>query len=407
MKRKIALGVTSSVSIYKACEVLRGFQKSDFEVQVIMTGNATRLISPLLFSSLSGIRTIVDLWEEPEARTIAHVSLAAEISALCVAPATADIIGKFAGGIADDFLSTFFLSVRSPVVIAPAMNEAMYRHPRTRANISALRDTGVVFIEPERGYLACGAQGAGRLARPETIVAETVAAVEGTAKLEGVKVLVTAGPTREYLDPVRFISNPSSGKMGYAVAREAAARGAEVVLVSGPGALEPPFGVETVRVETAGEMEKAVLGRMAWCDVLVMAAAVSDFRFKTTLENKAGKADVPDSLAIERTADILAAASAKKKKGQVLVGFAAETNDVIEHAREKKIRKGADIMVANRVGGGLGFGTDENEATIILPSGRTRNMPKTTKNALSRIILDIVGEAIGKKKGNKPDDRRA
>ncbi len=407
MNRKIALGVTSSVSIYKACDVLRGLKRNGFDVQVIMTANAAKLVSPLLFSSLSGLRTIVDMWDEPEVRTIAHISLASEVSALLVAPATADIIGKFAGGIADDFLSTFFLSVRVPVIIAPAMNEAMYMHPRTQANIAVLKGQGAVFIGPERGDLACGAEGTGRLARPEVIVEETLAAVEGTRKLEGLKVLVTSGPTREHLDPVRYISNPSSGKMGAALAREAAARGAEVVLVSGPTSLEPPWGVETVPVVTAEEMRKAVLERMDGCDVLIMAAAVSDFRFKTTYDRKVGKAEIPASLEMERTPDILALASSVKRKGQLLVGFAAETDDMIGHAREKMARKGADIMVANKVGGGKGFGTDDNEATVILPSGRTRHIPRMSKNALSRIILDIVGESIGKKKGNKPGDRRS
>jgi len=401
MAAKIALGVSSSVSIYKACEVLRGFQEKGYTVQVIMTRNATRLVSPLLFSSLSGLRTIVDLWDEPEARSITHVKLASEISLLCVAPATADIIGKFAGGIADDFLSTFFLSVRSPVVIAPAMNETMYVHPQTQANIKKLKGLGVILVEPGKGYLACGTEGTGRLAQPEIIVRDSLAAIAAGKELEGLKILVTAGPTREYLDPVRFISNPSSGKMGYELAREALSRGARVVMISGPSAFEPTPGVETIRVESAREMEKAVLKRFPASDVLIMAAAVSDFRFRIAHKNKIAKAEVPGKLEIEMIPDILALAGKMKRKGQLLVGFAAETGDVLVNARKKMAEKGADIMVGNRVGAGLGFGTDDNEVTIVTGRGRARRIPRTSKREISRIVLDCVGEALGKKERSK------
>ena len=394
--KKIALGVSSSIGIYKACEVLRGFQKNGLQVQVVMTKNATRLVSPLLFSSLSGLETIVDLFDEPAARTIGHVSLAKEISLLCVAPATANVLGKFANGVADDFLSTLFLAVRCPVLIAPAMNEAMFIHPRTQANIAVLRASGAEFVEPEQGYLACGDEGWGRLAEPEKIVREGLSLVGRTESLKGKTVLVTAGPTREFMDPVRFLSNPSSGKMGYELAAEAVRRGARVVLISGPSALLPPAGAELHKVTTAAEMKEAVLQAFAKADIVLMAAAVSDFRFKDVRPAKAKKSDVAGALEIEQTEDILALLG-KKKKRQVLVGFAAETGDILRNAREKMAAKKADLMVANPVGGGRGFGSDENEVRIIQPSGRVRATPRLSKREISRILFDEIEAVLEKK----------
>ncbi|MGZ7065577.1 MAG: bifunctional phosphopantothenoylcysteine decarboxylase/phosphopantothenate--cysteine ligase CoaBC, partial [Candidatus Aminicenantales bacterium] len=376
--KKIALGVSSSIGIYKACEVLRGFQKNGLQVQVVMTRNATRLVSPVLFSSLSGLETIVDLFDEPWARTIGHVSLAKEISLLCVAPATANVLGKFGNGVADDFLSTLFLAVRCPVLMAPAMNEAMYLHPRTQANIAGLKVLGAEFVEPDQGYLACGDEGWGRLAEPEKIVRAGLSLVGRTESLKGRTVLVTAGPTREFMDPVRFLSNPSSGKMGYEMAAEALRRGANVLLVSGPSALLPPAGAELKKVTTAAEMREAVLRAFAKADIVLMAAAVSDFRFKDVRPAKAKKSDVAGALEIEQTEDILALLG-KKKKRQILVGFAAETGDILRNAREKMAAKKADLMVANLVGGGRGFESDENEVRIIQPSGRVRATPRLSK----------------------------
>jgi phosphopantothenoylcysteine decarboxylase / phosphopantothenate---cysteine ligase len=396
--KKIALGVSSSVGIYKACEVVRGFQKNGVEVQVVMTPNAARLISPLLFGSLSGKTAIVDLFEEPMARTIGHISLAREIALLCVAPATANVIGKFAGGVADDFLSTLYLAVRSPVLIAPAMNESMYLQPRTQANIARLRALGVEFVEPEKGYLACGDEGWGRLAEPEAIVKEGLRLIARTASLEGKTVLVTAGPTREPLDPVRFLSNPSSGKMGYELAREAVARGAKVILVSGPTSLVPPAGARTEFILTAAEMQAACLKAFPKVDIVVMAAAVSDIRFKDVRARKAGKADLGPVLAVERTPDILALLGGKKRPNQFLVGFAAETHDILAHARMKLAAKKADLMVANAVGEGKGFGADDNAIRIIGPSGPVQETGLLSKRELSRTIFDRIEAALEKKR---------
>jgi len=394
---KIALGVSSSIGIYKACEVLRGFEKAGFDVQVIMTKNAARLVSPLLFSSLSGYATIVDLFDEPVARKVGHVALAKEISLYCVAPATANVIGKLAHGVADDALSTLFLTARCPVLLAPAMNEAMYLHPRTQANIEALKATGVAFVDPDQGYLACGDEGWGRLAEPEKIVREGFALIRRSESLKGRTVLVTAGPTREFMDPVRFLSNPSSGKMGYELAAEALRRGAEVILVSGPTALLPPLGAKLVRVTTAAEMKDAVLRDFPRAEIVLMAAAVSDFRFKEVHAEKMRKLDVPDALAIERTEDILALLGRKKKR-QVLVGFAAETRDLVANARRKRDEKGADLVVANPVGGGKGFEADTNEVHILRPSGPVRSTPRLSKRETSRVILDEVEAVLEKKR---------
>ena len=396
--KKIALGVSSSVGIYKACEVVRGFQKSGVEVQVVMTPNAARLISPLLFSSLSGTKTIVDIFEEPLARTVGHIALAREIALLCVAPATANVIGKFAGGVADDFLSTLFLASRAPVLIAPAMNEAMYLHPQTQANIARLKALGAEFVEPEKGYLACGDEGWGRLAEPEAIVLEGMRLIGRTASLKGKTVLVTAGPTREHLDPVRFLSNPSSGKMGYELAREAVARGAETILVSGPTSLVPPAGARTEFVQTAAEMQAACLKAFPKADIVVMAAAVSDFRFKAPRARKAGKIEIGSTLAVEKTPDILALLGKKKRPGQFLVGFAAETHDILAHARKKLAAKNADLMVANAVGEGKAFATDANAVRIIAPSGPVQETGLLSKREASRVIFDRIEAAVEKKR---------
>jgi len=398
MTRKIALGVSSSIGIYKACEVVRGFQKAGVTVQVVMTPNAARLVSPLLFSSLAGTKTIVDTFEEPEERTIKHIALAQEIALLCVAPATANVIGKFATGVADDFLSTLFLATRVPVLIAPAMNEAMYLDPKTQANMDRLKALGAEFVEPGQGYLACGDVGWGRLAEPEAIVKEGLRILEQRDSLKGKTVLVTAGPTREPIDPVRYLSNPSSGKMGYELAREAVARGAKTVLVSGPTTLIPPHGARVEKVVTAAEMEAACLKAFPKADIVLMAAAVSDFRFKAPRVRKAAKEELGTELAIERTTDILALLGRRKRPGQVLVGFAAETHDVVAHARKKMAAKRTDLMVANPVGPGKGFGTDVNAVSIIAPAGPVQETGLVSKREASRVIFDRIEALLEKKR---------
>lgn len=398
MTRKIALGVSSSIGIYKACEVVRGFQKAGVTVQVVMTPNAARLVSPLLFSSLAGTKTIVDTFEEPEERSIKHIALAKEIALLCVAPATANVIGKFATGVADDFLSTLFVATRAPVLIAPAMNEAMYLDPQTQANLDRLKALGAEFVEPGQGYLACGDVGWGRLAEPEAIVAEGLRILDRRESLKGKTVLVTAGPTREHLDPVRYLSNPSSGKMGYELAREAVARGAKTVLVSGPTALVPPHGARVDKVVTAAEMEKACLKAFPKADIVLMAAAVSDFRFKAPRGRKAAKEEIGTALAVERTTDILALLGRKKRPGQILVGFAAETHDVVAHARKKMAAKKTDLMVANAVGPDKGFGTDVNAVILIAPAGPVQESGLVSKREASRIIFDRVEALLEKKR---------
>ncbi len=343
---KISLGVTSSVSIYKACEILRRFQELGLGVQVIMSRNATKLIGPQLFRALSGYPVLVDPFGREEKEAIGHISLAEETALLVVAPATANIIGKFASGVADDFLSTFFLAARCPVLIAPAMNEAMYLHPQTQANIQRLRSLGVEFVLPEKGYLACGVEGWGRLASPEEIVERGKILLARAESLGGKRVIVTAGPTREPLDPVRFISNRSSGKMGYALAAEALSRGAEVILISGPTALLPPSGAIFVSIETASEMAREVARHLPAADILLMAAAVSDFRFEAPSSEKLPKSRIPSPVTLVQTEDILAGIRKKRTKKRLLVvGFAAETQDVKKNAFLKLREKNLDLLL--------------------------------------------------------------
>jgi len=393
----IALGVSSSISVYKSCDIIRRFQEKDFQVQVIMTKNASRLISPLLFSALSGRDVIVDPLEEQQSERIAHVALAKEVVLLLVAPATANVIGKFASGIADDFLSTFYTAVGCPVLIAPAMNEAMYLHRQTQQNIRKLKGLGVKFVEPDRGYLACKDTGWGRLAPPERIVDEGLRLIKKRRSLKGKTVLVTAGPTREFLDPVRFLTNRSSGKMGYELAEEALRRGAGVILVSGPSLLFPPPEAVFSQVQTAEEMEKEVSKHFPKADIIVMAAAVSDFKFAEASSNKIKKEKLEEKIPIVPTPDILLKLS-RKKGSKVLVGFAAETEKVAENALKKLKAKKLDMIVANNVlDEQVGFESDFNQVSIILPDGRTIQSERMTKIEISQLILDKVEEIIGKK----------
>lgn len=397
---KITLGVTSSISIYKACEVLRRFQDLGADVQVIMTQNATKLIAPQLFAALSGRPVLVDLFGSGAGEGIAHVALAEETGLLVVAPATANIIGKFASGVADDFLSTFFLAVRCPVLIAPAMNEAMYFHPQTQANIQKLCGLGVEFVLPEKGFLACQAEGWGRLAAPEKIVERGRILLGKKKGWTGRRVLVTAGPTREPLDPVRFLSNRSSGKMGYALAAEALSRGAEVVLVSGPTALVPPAGATFIPVETAAEMSREVRRHLPATDVLLMAAAVSDFKFSLSSPQKIGKGKVPSGAQLVQTEDILASLPRQRTKRRcLLVGFAAETENLEQNARLKLRQKNLDLIVANDVSQpGIGFESDLNRVLMIDREGHIEKTETLNKREVSRLVLDKIEALFGKKR---------
>jgi len=394
---KIALGVSSSIAIYKACEIIRRFQEKKFQVQVIMTKNSTHFISPLLFSALSGRKTLVDPFEEESSASIEHVSLAKEISLLLVAPATANIIGKFASGVADDFLSTFFLVVRCPVLIAPAMNEAMYLHRQTQASIQRLKALGVRFVEPEKGQLACQEEGWGRLAASEKIIEEGLKLIKKSKSLKGKTILITAGPTHEPLDPVRFISNRSSGKMGYELAEEALSRGAEVILISGPTQLMPPSKAELKQVKTAGDMAKEVQKSFPRADVVIMAAAVSDFRFAEISSQKIKKGELAKRVELIQTPDILRNLG-QKKKGKVLVGFAAETQNVVDNALRKMKEKKLDLVVANDVSQKeIGFESDFNQVSIVNPKGKVFQTERMSKREISQIIFDKIEEIIGRK----------
>jgi phosphopantothenoylcysteine decarboxylase/phosphopantothenate--cysteine ligase len=392
----IALGVSSSISLYKACEILRLLQKEGHAVQTVMTANAARLISPRLFSSLSGRRTIIGMFDDPEPDKVGHIALAREIALLCVAPATANILAKFAAGVADDFLSTLYLAVTCPVLVAPAMNQAMYLHPQTQANLQTLRARGVEVVEPGRGYLACGDEGWGRLAGVEQVVRAAGDLIRRSESLKGRTVIVSAGPTREYLDPVRYLSNRSSGRMGYALAAEALSRGARTVLVSGPSALSPPVGAEVVGVETAAGMEEEILKRFDGADIVIMAAAVSDFRFARPSASKIKKTDLPEAVPLVRNPDILAGLGARKTR-QVLVGFAAETEDLVGRGRRKLRDKNCDLIVANDVSReGVGFDSDENAVVLIDGRGEV-SLERMSKRLVSRHILDRVEASLGQK----------
>jgi phosphopantothenoylcysteine decarboxylase/phosphopantothenate--cysteine ligase len=394
---KIALGVCSSISIYKACEMIRIFQNKKFQVQVILTQNASRMISPLLFSALSGHKVLVDPFQEEDSDTIAHVALAKEISLFLVAPATANIIGKLASGVADDFLSTFYMAVKCPVLIAPAMNEAMYLHRQTQQNIHKLKAFGVKFVEPEKGYLACRDEGWGRLAAPEKVVEAGIKLTKKSRSLKGKTVIVTAGPTQEFLDPVRFLTNSSSGKMGYELAEEALRRGAEVILISGPTHIFPPRKAAVKKVQTALEMEKEILKHFTSSDIVIMAAAVSDFRFAESPPHKIKKETLREKIEIVPTQDILQKLG-RKKEGRILVGFSAETENVVENAQKKMRKKNLDLIVANNVlNEDIGFGSDFNQVSLISPGGKIVHSERKSKLEISQMILDRVEGIVGKK----------
>lgn len=388
---KVVLGVTGCIGAYKAALVLRILQEAGAEVRVVMTASAQQFVGPLTFEALSGNPVVTTMWEPNPAGDIRHITLARWGDVLVVAPATANALARFANGICDDFLSTLYVSTTTPVLVAPAMNVEMWRHPATRENLERLRSRGVHIVEPGSGYLACGEVGEGRLAEPEEIVARVVELLRvGKGDLTGESVLVTAGPTREPIDPVRFVTNRSSGRMGYAVAEAARDRGAAVTLVTGPVAIEPPAGVDVVRVETAADMARETLARATGASIVVKAAAVADYRPLHVADRKMKKEPGGGVLTIEleRTEDILAALG-KQRGGFVLVGFAAETDDLVENARKKLEAKNVDFIVANDVTReGAGFDGGTNAATLLFRDGRRVDLDTMTKREMAERILD-------------------
>lgn len=394
---RIALGVTGGIAAYKAAELARRLQQEGLAVQVVMTRAAQQFIQPLTFAAITGDKVITDMFASEAGGTanvesaIEHIAVAQRIRLLLVAPATADILAKLAHGVADDFLTTLYLATKAPVVVAPAMNVNMWEHPATQENLATLRARGVRVVEPDEGYLACGMTGPGRLAGTEAIVREVREVLGIRRDFDGETLLVTAGPTREELDPVRYLTNRSSGRMGYAMAEAALRRGARVILISGPTALEPPAGAELVRVTTAEEMHRAVLKHAEQATVIIKAAAVADYRPLAPATKKIKRAaGARMTLELESTPDILADL-ARQKGSRLLVGFAAETENVAERAREKLAAKGVDLMVANDVtADGAGFDADTNIASLFARDGRQTDLPLLSKYEVALRVLDEV-----------------
>ena len=393
---KIALGVSGGIAAYKAAEIVRLLQERGVRVQVIMTQAAQEFIRPLTFAALSGEKVITGMFspgeeQEPNiSSAIEHIAVAQSIDALVVAPATADILAHFAQGIATDFLTTLYLATTAPVVVAPAMNVNMWNQAATQANMEILRKRGVKIVEPGSGYLACGMTGAGRLAENEAIVAAVLEALGASQDLSGETVLITAGPTREKIDPVRYLTNRSSGRMGYALAEAALRRGARVLLVSGPTSLTPPGGAEMTRVESAEEMRRAMLDLLSQATIVIMTAAVSDYRVKVAADQKI-KRKGARALDLEPTPDILKEITSHKTS-QIVIGFAAETTNVLESARQKLIAKNLDAIVVNDVSReGVGFDSERNAVTIISRhEGEVVEVPETTKWDVAQRVLDQV-----------------
>jgi len=393
---KIALGVTGGVAAYKAAELVRRLQQEKLDVQVVMTRAAQEFITPLTFAALTGKKVITVMFGAEDATpanvesAIEHIAVAQRIDLLLVAPATADILAHFANGIADDFLTTLYLATKAPVVVAPAMNVNMWEHPATQENLAKLRARGAHVVDPDEGYLACGTTGAGRLAATEAILAKVCGVLGLRHDLEGKTVLVTAGPTREDIDPVRFLTNRSSGKMGYALADAALRRGAHVILVSGPTDLPMPEGADWMPVRTTEAMRNAVRERASAADIIIMAAAVSDYRPAVPYAQKMKRGDGRLVLELEPTPDILAELG-REKGPRILVGFAAETERLVENARDKLARKHADIIIGNDVTQeGAGFDSDTNIVTLYLRDGREVPLPKLSKFEVANRILDQI-----------------
>jgi phosphopantothenoylcysteine decarboxylase/phosphopantothenate--cysteine ligase len=409
---RVAVGVTGGVAAYKAAELVRRLQQEGIDVEVVMTRHAQEFIAPLTFAAITGKKVITDMFAAADSApanvesAIEHIAVAQRIDALVIAPATANHIAKMAQGIADDFLTTLYLATTAPVIVAPAMNVNMWEHSATQANLETLRARGARIVAPDEGYLACGMVGAGRLAGTEAIAREVCDALGVRHDLQAETILVTAGPTCEDIDPVRYLTNRSSGKMGYAIADAAARRGARVILVSGPVSLAAPAGVELVRVRTAEEMRGAVLENFGAATVVIMAAAIADFRAAKVAAEKLRRAGAGLSLELEATPDILAEIG-RNKGGRLLIGFAAETGDVKESARRKLEKKSADMIVANDVSEpGAGFDGDTNIVTLFFADGREERLPKMSKFDVAVRILDEAAHLREKKADHKPAAER-
>ena len=407
---RITLGVSGGIAAYKSAELVRRLQDEGHSIQVVMTRAAREFITPLTFAALSGQRVITDLFSNQPGgegsldSAIDHIAVAQRTDLLLVAPATADVLAKFSRGIADDFLTTLYLASTAPVVVAPAMNVNMWQHAATQENVAALRTRGVRIVEPSEGYLACGMTGPGRLAEQEEILKAVREVLAAGQDLAGESVLVTAGPTCEDIDPVRFLTNRSSGKMGYAVAAEAARRGAKVLLVTGPTSLDTPKGVERIEVRSAEEMQRAVQSRFSNCTIGVFAAAVADYRPVEQSGQKIKRGKEGLTLRLEPNPDILASV-AKDKGERIIVGFAAETEHVAENARKKLTQKNADLIVANDVSkAGAGFDHDTNIVTLFSRDGRDLPLPRLSKSDVAQRILDEALRLRGAEK-SKPAHR--
>jgi phosphopantothenoylcysteine decarboxylase/phosphopantothenate--cysteine ligase len=414
----IALGVTGGIGAYKAVEVCRGLQKRGHDVQAVMTRSARRFVAPLTFEAITRRPVITSQWKPGMNADIEHIAIADNAALLLVAPCTANVLGKFANGIADDFLTSLYLATRAPVLVAPAMNSNMLAHAAVQANLQVLQRRGVLFVDPGEGYLACGWIGKGRLAEPDEIVEAAIRVLEGRSApagpstdsaLRGRRVLVTAGPTYEDIDPVRYVGNRSSGRMGFAVAAEAVRRGAEVTLVAGPTTVTPPAVGELVRVRSAAEMHEAVMRVAEGMDLVVMSAAVADYTPARRAAGKIAKDDAPLTLTLERTRDILADLGALRgSKGAslpVLVGFAAETDDVVRKARDKRTRKRVDAIVANDVSqADRGFEVDTNAVTVVTADGEDV-VPLQSKDRVAAVILDNAERLLRRATNGSPTAR--
>ena len=391
--KNIVLGISGGIAAYKSAELLRLLTKQGATVRVVMTRNAQQFVGWMTFAALSGLPVTTDLFARGDDASIKHIDYAQDADAAVIAPATANTIGKLAQGIADDALTTFMLAVTAPKIICPSMNTPMYESPAVQRNLDLLRGDGCLVVEPGAGELACGTVGPGRLPEPEQIVA-AVQHHLAPKDLSGKRVLVSAGPTREVIDPVRFISNPSSGKMGFAVARAARLRGARVTLVTGPSSLPPPPGVQTIPVTTAEQMAGEIIERARDCDIIIKTAAVADYRPKRAEAHKIKKSSAPITLELERTIDILNELG-RLKTNQILVGFAAETRDLEDNAAQKLKKKNLDMIVANLIGAPkTGFGGDTNQVTLFYRDGAREQSPLMEKDALAHLLLDRIRDRI-------------